>query len=404
MIRPAAALLAGLVLAGAAAGATTDAGPLLAAIDAAPVVALVRVGETRQSDPSGWSARLTIVRPLRGGAAGDQLAVVWEEVARGRPPRLSSGQEVLVALAPAPSGSLWRQREQAVPGALALAGDGEALLAAPSRRDVELLAILTALPAAASPADRAAALADLALGGSPPLALAALARLSAEAPLAAALAEARLVALATAAGDAQRPQSVRVALVSAAGAMRRPAARPPLLAHATPGNPLEAPALLALASIDGGLPADQAAALLDRDDPALRAIGARFASGNAVARRLPALVRGDPDPRVRAAAATALAATRTVWGVDGCLPALADRDPTVRAAAASALGALGANAVPTLERVARTQPAEARGALAALALAGPTGADALRRLSAELPDEELRAFARLALGQGPHAH
>lgn len=404
MIRPAAALLAGLLLAGAAAGSTPDAGPLLAAIDGAPVVALVRVGEPRQSDASGWSAWLTVVRGLRGVAAGDQLPVIWEEPARGRPPRLASGQDVLVVLAPAPSGSLWRQREQAAPGARALAGGGAALLVAPSAGDVDLLARLAALPSDAKPADRAAALADIALGGAPPLALAALGRLSAEAPLAAALADASLVALATAAGDTERPPSVRVALVTAAGAIRRPAARPPLLALATAGNPLEAPALLALASIDGGLPADRAAALLDRDDPQLRAIGARFARGNAVARRLPALVRGDPDPRVRAAAAAALAATRTVWGMDGCLPALADADPTVRSTAAAALGALGAPAVPTLERVARTQPAEARGALAALALAGPTGEAALRRLSTDLPDEELRAFARLALGQGPHAH
>jgi hypothetical protein len=86
------------------------------------------------------------------------------------------------------------------------------------------------------------------------------------------------------------------------------------------------------------------------------------------------------------------------------VPALGDADPSVRSAAATTLGALGDHVVPTLERVARTQPAEARGALTALALAGPNGEAALRRLSAELPDERLRDFARLALGQGPHTH
>jgi HEAT repeat protein len=136
----------------------------------------------------------------------------------------------------------------------------------------------------------------------------------------------------------------------------------------------------------------------------VRAVGARFLTGNAVERRLPAAVRSDPDARVRAAAAVALAKTHTAWGVDGCIPALADPDPLVRSAAAEALGALGAPVVPTLEDVVRTRPAEARGALTALALAGSTGEQALRRLIVDLPDPKLREFARLALGQGPRAH
>jgi HEAT repeat protein len=119
---------------------------------------------------------------------------------------------------------------------------------------------------------------------------------------------------------------------------------------------------------------------------------------------LPGLVRRDPAPAVRAAAAIALADTHTAWGLDAALPALADSDPQVRSAAAQALAALGANAVPTLDRVARTRPAEARGAITALSLAGPTGLAAVRRLAVELADERLRDFARLALGEGPHAH
>lgn len=405
MIRLAAIGGAGLLLAGAAAAQSTPAGAaLLAALDTAPVVALARVGDVRATDASGYAAPLVVVRPLRGSAAAARLTVVWEELARGRPPRLAAGQTVLVALADVPGGSLWQQRRRDHPAARTIAGNGDAVLHDPPARDVALLAAYAALPAEAAPTPRAAALLALASGASPPLATAAVERLARSPALTATLSDTDLVGLLATAADTSRPRALGAAVVALAGSATRPATRAPLERLAQPGSDLEAEALTALAAFDGGLPPARAEALLDRAEPALRALGARFASGSAVERRLPALVRADPDPRVRAAAARALAATRTTWGVDGCLPALADHDPAVRAAAADALGALGAPVVATLEDVARTRPAEARGALAALALAGPSGEQALRRLSVELPDPHLRDFARLALGQGPHAH
>lgn len=405
MIRRAAVLGAGLLLAGAAVAQPSAPGaPLLAALETAPVAALGRVGEVQAIDASGYTALLTVLRPLRGTSSEARLTVLWEELARGRPTRLANGQTVLVALVDPPAGSLWRQRGRDRPDARVIAANGDALLHAPPARDVDLLAAYALLPADAAPARRAAALLDLAASASPPLAEAAVERLTAVPTLSAALPDPGLLALLATATDTQRPRALRAAIVALAGAARRPATRPALERLATPGSDLEADALRALAAVDGGLPAARAEALLERPEPALRAVGARFASGNAGERRLPALVRSDPDPGVRAAAATALAATRTAWGVDGCLPALADPDSSVRAAAASALGAIGAPVVETLANVARTRPAEARGALTALALAGPTGEAALRRLSVELPDPHLRDFARLALGQGPHAH
>ena len=405
MNRVAALLGAGLLLAGAAAAQPSAPGTsLLAALETAPVAALARVGNVQAIDASGYAATLTVVRPLRGTAADARLTVLWEELARGRLPRLADGQTIVVALDDAPAGSLWRQRRRDRPEARAIAANGDALLPVPPARDVEWLANYAALPTDATAARRAAALVDLAAGASPPLAGAALDRLTVVPTLTAAMADAGLLALLATAADTQRPRALRIAIVALAGAARRPASRPPLAQLARPGSDLEADALGALAAVDGGLPPARAEALLDRPEPALRAIGARFASGNAVERRLPALVRGDPDPSVRAAAATALAATHTEWGVAGCLPALSAPTPSVRATAAGALGAIGAPVVPTLEDVARARPDQARGAMTALALAGPTGEQALRRLSVELPDPHLRDFARLALGQGPHAH
>jgi HEAT repeat protein len=405
VIRLAAALGAGLLLAGAAVAQPSAPGaPILAALESAPVAALARVDGVETVDGSGYVATLTVLQPLRGTGAGATLTVLWEELARGRPPRLANRQTVLVALAAPPPGSLWKQRLQQHPGAVAIAANGDALLHAPAPRDVELLVRYAALPTDAAGELRAAVLLELAGSASPPLAGTALERLTTVPALTAAIPDKGLVALLDWTADGERPLAQRVAIVNLAGAARRPATRPALEQLARPGGGLEAEALVALAAIDGGLPPARAEALLDRPQPAVRAVGARFASGEAVERRLPALVRSDPDPRVRAAAATALAATHTAWGVDGCVPALADSDPAVRSAAAEALGALGAAVVPQLDDVARTRPAEARGALTALALAGPTGEQALRRLSVELPDPKLRDFARLALGQGPHAH
>ena len=405
MIRVTAAFGAGLLLAGAAAAQPSALGaPFLAAVEAAPVTALARVDSTQAVDTSGYVATLTVLQPLRGTTASAPLTVLWEELARGRPPRLAGGQTVLVALADLPAGSLWRQRAASHPGARAIAADGDALVHDPSARDVELLARYAALPPGADPTPRAAALIGIAGSASPVLAGAAVDRLRTVPQLTAAIPDAALVALLETATDGERPPPIRVAIVELAGAARRPATRPVLEQLARPGGALEAEALTALAAVDGGLPPARAEALLDRPESAVRAVGARFITGNPVERRLPSLVRSDPDGRVRAAAAVALAKTHTAWGVDGCVPALADPDPLVRSAAAEALGALGAPVVPTLEDVVRTRPAEARGALTALALAGPTGEQALRRLSVDLPDPKLREFARLALGQGPHAH
>ena len=376
--------------------------PLLAAAERAPLVVVGQVERVARLDGSAYAATLRVHRALRG-AVGPAVPVAWEELARGRAPRLAPGQTVLLALDEVPSGSLWRERAHAHAGLRVIAGAGDALLVDPSPTDLRELVVYLALPPDAAPAARAAALARLADASGDALAAAALARL-ARADLAAALDAAATAALLRVAADQRRPLPLRAAVIELAAAARLQAAQQPLERLARPGGPLESEALSALGRIRGSLPPAQVEALLARRAPAVRAVGARYATGTLAERRLPELVRADSAPEVRAAAAEALAATRTVWGIDGCLPALADSSPLVRAAAAAALGRLGAPAVPALEDAARQVPAQAAGAVTALSLAGAPGAAALRRLAHDGPNEQVRDLAKLALGEGPHAH
>ena len=402
MIRVATALGAGLLLAGAAAAQPgAPRAPFLAAVESAPVTALARVDSAQPVDTSGYVATLTVLRPLRGTTASAQLTVLWEELRAGTRRGWRAARR---CSSPSPISRRDRSGASAPPTARRACDRrrrrrADARSLRPRRRAA---GALCSAGAGGRPALRASALIGIVGGASPVLAGAAVDRLRTVPSTHAAIPDAALVALLETATDGERPPPIRVAIVELAGAA--PAGNAPVLEElARPGGALEAEALTALAAVDGGLPPARAEALLDRPESAVRAVGARFVTGNAVERRLPSLVRSDPDARVRAAAAVALAKTHTAWGVDGCAPALADPDPLVRSAAAEALGALGAPVVPTLEDVVRTRPAEARGALTALALAGPPGEQVLRRLSVDLPDPKLREFARLAL-VSPHAH
>ena len=376
---------------------------LLPAAETARATVVGRIDGVTRLDRTAYAATVRVERTLAGDTRpGAALRVAWEELAATRPPRFADGQRVLVVLDDLPSGSLWRQRFPA--GASAVAARGDAWLVDPSAGDLDLLAAYLQLGAPATSAARASALAHIAVAATPALASAAVARLASMPGAGTALVGTATDQLLGTAADARKPLALRRDIIVLAGRVRLAGAAAQLDALARPGSALEAETLTALAQVRGGLPLDRVARLLDRHEAAVRAVGARFATGELIERQLPPLVRYDSAPEVRAAAATALAATRTAWGVDGAVPALADPDPRVRSAAAQALGALGAPAVGALEAVARMQAAEARGAITALSLAGPNGVATVRRLAAEHPDPHVRDFARLALGQGPPAH
>ena len=375
---------------------------LLAAAETARLTVAGRVSDVTRLDRSGYAATIVVDRVLAGKAqAGESLRIGWEELSE-RPPRFADRQRIVVALDDLPQASLWRQRFPT--GGLVVASRADASLVEPSAIDLELLAAYLQPSAKSSATARGTALSHIAASGSPVLAEAAVARLTSLSNPAAALDGTAVAALMRTASDSNKPLPLRRGIIALTGRARMSAAASGLEALARPGAPLESEALTALGEIRGGLPDTQVERLLERSQPDVRAVGARFASDSLAERRLPLLVRTDPAPTVRAAAAATLAVTRTLWGVDGAVPALSDSDPSVRSAAAQALGGLGPPVVPTLEKMARTRPEAARSAITALTLAGPQGIAVVRRMADDHADERLRDFARLALGKGPPAH
>ena len=313
VIRIAAALGAGLLLAGAAVAQPSARGaPLLAAIESAPVTVLARVDAVQSVDISGYVATLTVLQPLRGAAAGAPLTVLWEELARGRPARLANGQTRprrarraagRIAVAPAlPPTTRARERSPATANAPAST--------IRRRATSQLLTRYAALP---PDADAGAARVGAARHRRQRVAAARGRRARTIAPRAGAHRGDPGQGSRRPARDWPPTASARRRCASRSSARRRRRGgrrRGPRSSNWRDRAARSKPeALMAIAAVDGGLPPARAEALLDRPEAAVRAVGARFASGNAVERRLPALVRSDPDPRVRAAAAVALAAT-----------------------------------------------------------------------------------------------
>jgi hypothetical protein len=200
-----------------------------------------------------------------------------------------------------------------------------------------------------------------------------------------------------------RPLALRRAALEMTGRRRLVSLRAAVEAHAQPGDPLEAAARQALAEIDGGLPPEQARALLARDDDALRSLALRF-GGDAIGDgELEARVRSDPARSVRLAAADALLARRGAAARDALLPLLFDRDAELAREAALRVARLGATAVPELRRLFAERPyaeaSELSAAALALALCGPDGVATLEEIAAGHPDEKRRRLANLALGR-----
>jgi hypothetical protein len=397
-----AAIFAACLAAATGAGVPAPGGePLLAAAETATATALGTVLEPGQVDLHGWTARLRVERVLSGELAPDSVVrIAWEELSRGRPARFRDGDRILVALHPLPGASLWSQR---FPDrdALAVAARGEAFLRAPDLVSVETLGAFLALPAEQrQQTPGVEALTGLVSRAQPPLARAALARLAEVPGLDPRISYAARGQLARAAADPGRPKEVRQGVLRLIGERQLRSLRPAVELQAREGSPLRAEALGALAALDGGLPADRVALLLESDDPAVRAVAVRNTPGTPSERRLARLLREDPDPRVRAAAVETLLAAQGEAGVGSAGAALFDDDAHVREVAVRGLASLGAAAVPTLENLVEHRTVEeAKAPLAALALAGPSGRAALERIAALHPDEQVRALARLMLGR-----
>jgi len=406
------AVLLGLAMGGAGARAVPPApggARLVPAAESAPLVVVGAVERAAPLDDHGWAARFEVedVLVARAGARvapGQSLRVAWEELARGRPPRIQDDGRAILALTPLPADSIWRQR---LPGARAwaLAEEGDAFLRDPDGATLEALRGWAELPAEEREREPGvAALARLAAVAAPSVAEGALERLGRIPGLADRIDAPARQGLELALSS-RRPLPLRRRLVALAGARGLEALRTALESAAAAEDELAADALAALAKLPGGLGDERVQALLGHDEAALRGVAASAATGPETLDRLARMLRTDPAPEVRARAVERLLAVRDEAAFEAAAPALWDPSPRVRAAAAGAVADVGPVLVPQLEALARARRMpETSGILGALVLSGARGRRSVEQLAETHPDPATRSLARLALGRGPDAH
>ena len=373
---------------------------LVRAVESGPTLVVGTIADPRALDEHGWTARIQVEQTLSGATqAGSTLEIGWEELAKSRPPRFTAGGRALVALGPLPQSSLWHARFPAG-GALAVQGDGEAFLRDPDPATISALERWSKLGASEREANAGVwALAALWASAEPSVAEGALARLAEIPGLDGKVYGDAAATLATGLASSARPLPLREALLRLAGERRLGALQPAIEELGQRGDPLEAPALDALATISGGLPEERVRGLLSRHEAAVRAVGVRWARGPLVGSLAP-MVKGDPSPEVRAAALIALVDQQEMAAFDVAAQGLFDPDPAVRAVAAKRIGALGAPAVPGLVALveARSMP-EAGAPIAALVFTGGAGRAAVGSIAESHSDPRVRSAARMALGK-----
>ncbi len=202
-------------------------------------------------DEHGYRATLALERVL-AGEVGDapSIPIGWEEFNVERGSRFDDGERVLLALEPVPGQTLWVRRFPHRKGWVIGARFG-AYLRNPDPATTNLLAAYLRLDAPSRQAQPGVTdLCLLVAGGHPILAEAAVMRLRSVPGLAGKLAGGGRQVLAQALSDLGRPPEVREALLGLAGERRLEALRPVIAPLAAPGDPLEVPALTALALLD----------------------------------------------------------------------------------------------------------------------------------------------------------
>lgn len=385
-------------------------GELLPAAAEATATVVGSVGHVARIDRHAYRAPLLVEESLAGDFGKDvALEMAWEELAAEREPRFRTGDRILVALVPLPSGSLWMNRfppPLRKDSLLSVAAGGEAFLRAADAATVAALAEYLAVAAEQRRSAAAVpALSRLASEAAAPLARSAVGELAGLPGLAIAADAPAANLLRSAIADATRPHEVRLSLLRLAAQHRLAALRPAVEALSTGNSPLRADAVEALAAIDQGLSSEEILALLNSQDETLRRAAVRAASGALVDDRVSVLLRDDPSPLVRSAAVQALAAGRGRAALGRILEALADQEPQVRDAAATAVGKLGADVAAEVEHFGMSgSAAAAHGTILALVELGPAGTDGLRRMSTQHSDTQVRQLASLALGRPRSDH
>jgi len=168
------------------------------------------------------------------------------------------------------------------------------------------------------------------------------------------------------------------------------------------GDPLEATALSTLAILDRGLPPEQVAALVMREEAPVRRVAVLYGGESVSDGQLTWLLRNDPAPDVRRAALSELLERRGLDALGDVTPALFDPNDSVRGEAAVHIAALGAAVVPLLQSLVTGRTAEDLTAVfVALRLVGADGIAVLHNEARSHPDPQVRALALTALGRAP---
>jgi hypothetical protein len=374
-----------------------------------PLTLVGRVGKPVAIDSEGYGATLEVERVLQGTLdTGTALRIGWEELSPRRRVRFVDGQQVLLTLAPLPNGSLWSRRFP-TREAWAVASGGDAFLRDPSPASVETLARYLALPdAERQQAAGVAALAAMARQAELPLAQAAIQTLRQVRRLAQVVDGTAHTDLSALLLDAERPESLRRQTVELVGAQGLDSLAPALERLVSKSASLAPAALLALAELQDGLPEERVGALLESQDPELRAVAVRTAGAELTASRLAAIAFSDRAPQVRAAAVQVSLTRGGLTATDVGVTGLFDEDQQVRQVAMQSLAALGDAVVPAIrarvERQGNEEPGQLLAPLATLSMTGPEGKAALVGIADSHPEERVRAFASFLLGRNPAAH
>ncbi|MCX8072551.1 MAG: HEAT repeat domain-containing protein [Candidatus Binatia bacterium] len=386
--------------------AQEDPAALLGAVSVASGYAVVRIERVARIDRVGYRAVVTVEESLSGPLArGERVEIAWEELASRRPPRFSRNDQVLLALAPLSSTSLWLHRfppQVRSKKIFSVAANGDAFVRSPGPASLDSLKnYVTLEPSVRAGIAGTRALAQIAALGEARLSVAA------------------LEILASSADDMQLQDPDVIDALTRALRHTEPTVRQSALSLVRKRSLriLREPVLHLARSHNDELAAQAWDALLSWRDPAIvepaaawagdpredwRILAARAAGSFALADLIEKLAV-DPAPSVRRALAQSLAPipdhlTRLLRLMD-------DRDESVRRAAATSAARVGPGAIPHLEDALSSGNSRyAAAALLALAEMGNTARPILERVAAEHPDESLRHFAALALGRPRPEH
>ncbi len=370
----------------------------LRAVPSSSLIVFGRIQAPTALDQHGRTGQLLVDRVLRGNAAtGKRVAIAWEELSPDRPPRFREAEQIVVALEPLPSGSLWQTRfANQQPAPWVIAGKGDAYIYAPDEHALRSLTPYAALqPPECDGARGTEVLIELVRDAPPVYANAAIAMMT-DTPTFALSREAA-AALSALLSDTQRPLDLRRGLLNLI-ARQRLIQFSDVVEALTTVPALQADALGTLARLDYKMTDERLLTLLHSPLATVRAAALGMVGSAATLDRCRELAISDPDATVRNAAIKPLSLQED-HAIGDLMPLLHDSNADVRRSAAMALARQGQPAVePLQKRIVLASGDEAAATVLALNQLGQAGAAVLRLVAASHGDPKVKRLAKLALG------